>query len=177
MTRPPTNRSPRAHRARREYEVKPIGWVESALTDPAQAPNQGDEGAPFAWLVIEPHLAEGIRNLSAGEHIIVVSWLDRARRDELSTIPETTQAARRWACSAPAHPTGPTRSASTEFKSWPSTACDCGSAASKRLTAPRSSNQAGPRPDRRAIAFGRNTDGHLDARPVDRRLQRHPPPG
>jgi tRNA-Thr(GGU) m(6)t(6)A37 methyltransferase TsaA len=67
--------------------VKPIGWVESAVTDPAQAPNQGDEGAPSAWLVIGPHLAEGIRDLCVGEHIIVVSWLDRARRDELTTVP------------------------------------------------------------------------------------------
>jgi tRNA-Thr(GGU) m(6)t(6)A37 methyltransferase TsaA len=67
--------------------VTPIGWVESTLTDPAEAPNQGDEGAPSAWLVIEPHLAEGIRDLRAGEDIIVISWLDRARRDELSTIP------------------------------------------------------------------------------------------
>jgi tRNA-Thr(GGU) m(6)t(6)A37 methyltransferase TsaA len=69
------------------FEVTPIGWVESPLADPAQAPNQGDEGAPPAWLVIKPHLAEGIRDLRAGEHIIVVSWLDRAGRDELSTIP------------------------------------------------------------------------------------------
>jgi tRNA-Thr(GGU) m(6)t(6)A37 methyltransferase TsaA len=67
--------------------VTPIGWVESTLTDPAEAPNQGDEGTPSAWLVIEPHLAEGIRDLRAGEDIIVVSWLDRARRDELSTVP------------------------------------------------------------------------------------------
>jgi tRNA-Thr(GGU) m(6)t(6)A37 methyltransferase TsaA len=67
--------------------VKPIGWVESTLADPAEAPNQGDEGAPSAWLVIEPYLAEGIRDLRAGEDIIVVSWLDRARRDELSTVP------------------------------------------------------------------------------------------
>jgi tRNA-Thr(GGU) m(6)t(6)A37 methyltransferase TsaA len=67
--------------------VTPIGWVESTLTDPAQAPNQGGEGAPSAWLVIGPHLAEGIRDLRAGEDIIVVSWLDRARRDELSTVP------------------------------------------------------------------------------------------
>ena len=67
--------------------MTPIGWVESTLTDPAEAPNQGDEGAPSAWLVIEPYLAEGIRDLRAGEDIIVVSWLDRARRDELSTVP------------------------------------------------------------------------------------------
>ena len=63
------------------------GRVESPLADPAQAPRQGSEGAPPAWLVIEPHLAEGIRDLRAGEHIIVLTWLDRARRDELSTIP------------------------------------------------------------------------------------------
>lgn len=71
----------------RRYEVTPVGWVESPLTDPAQAPRQGSEGGPQAWLVIEPHLAEAIRDLRAGDHIIVLSWLDRARRDELSTIP------------------------------------------------------------------------------------------
>ena len=67
--------------------MKPIGRVESPLADPAQAPSQGDEGAPPAWLVIEPRLAEGTRDLLPGEHIIVLTWLDRARRDELSTVP------------------------------------------------------------------------------------------
>jgi len=87
VTGPSPSRSPHAHPARQEYEVKPIGRVQSPLADPAQAPRQGSEGAPPAWLVIEPHLAEGIRDLRAGEHIIVLTWLDRARRDELSTIP------------------------------------------------------------------------------------------
>ncbi len=87
MTSPPASGSPHPHPARREYEVKPIGWVESPLADLAQAPNQGGEGAPPAWLVVDPHLAEGTRDLRAGEHIIVLTWLDRARRDELSTVP------------------------------------------------------------------------------------------
>jgi len=73
--------------ARRDYQVRPIGWVESPLTDTTQAPNQGDQGAPSAWLNIEPQLAEGIRDLRVGENVIVISWLDRARRDELSTVP------------------------------------------------------------------------------------------
>jgi tRNA-Thr(GGU) m(6)t(6)A37 methyltransferase TsaA len=68
-------------------EVTPIAWVESPLTDLAQAPRQGSLGAPHAWLVFEPHLAEGIRDLRVGQYIIVLSWLDRARRDELSTVP------------------------------------------------------------------------------------------
>ena len=68
------------------YAVEPIGWVESTLTDPADAPRQG-RGAPPAWLVVHDHLAEGIRDLQPGQQIIVLTWLDRSRRDELSTIP------------------------------------------------------------------------------------------
>ena len=71
----------------RPYEVRPIGWVSSPLTDPAHAPRQGHLGAPTAWLVFSAQVAEGIRDLHVGARIIVLSWLDRARRDELSTIP------------------------------------------------------------------------------------------
>ena len=71
----------------RDYQVVPIGWVESRLTDRAQAPRQGDEGAPDAWLVFEPGVAEGIRDLVAGTEIIVLTWLDRAARDVLVTRP------------------------------------------------------------------------------------------
>jgi tRNA-Thr(GGU) m(6)t(6)A37 methyltransferase TsaA len=69
------------------FEAVPIGWVESPLTDLAQAPRQGDEGAPEAWLVFEPQMLEGIRDLRVGDDIIVLTWLDRARRDVLSTHP------------------------------------------------------------------------------------------
>jgi tRNA (Thr-GGU) A37 N-methylase len=66
------------------FEVKVIGRVSSALTDLEAAPSQADEGAPEAWLVFEPEVAEGLRSLGAGDEIIVVTWLDRARRDVLS---------------------------------------------------------------------------------------------
>ncbi|MBO0817346.1 MAG: tRNA (N6-threonylcarbamoyladenosine(37)-N6)-methyltransferase TrmO [Actinobacteria bacterium] len=69
------------------YQVVPIGWVESPLTERAQAPRQGDEGAPDAWLVFEPGVAEGIRDLEAGAEILVLTWLDRAARDVLVTRP------------------------------------------------------------------------------------------
>jgi tRNA-Thr(GGU) m(6)t(6)A37 methyltransferase TsaA len=69
------------------FEVSPVGWVESPLRDPAQAPRQGREGAPPGWLVFRPEVAEGLRDLAVGQDIIVLTWLDRARRDELSTIP------------------------------------------------------------------------------------------
>jgi tRNA-Thr(GGU) m(6)t(6)A37 methyltransferase TsaA len=69
------------------YEVVPIGWVESRLQHRAQAPRQGDEGAPDAWLVFQPEVAEGIRDLAPGAEIIVLTWLDRAARDVLVTQP------------------------------------------------------------------------------------------
>lgn len=69
------------------YEIVPIGWVESPLTDRAQAPRQGDEGAPPAWIRFEPGIAEGIRDLRPGSEVIVLTWLDRATRDVLATRP------------------------------------------------------------------------------------------
>ena len=69
------------------YQVVPIGWVESSLTDRAQAPRQGDEGAPSAWLVFAARVADGIRDLAAGTEIIVLTWLDRGDREVLVTRP------------------------------------------------------------------------------------------
>jgi tRNA-Thr(GGU) m(6)t(6)A37 methyltransferase TsaA len=65
----------------------PVGWVESPLTDRAQAPRQGDEGAPAAWLAFEPDVAEALRDLRPGTEIIVLTWLDRADRSVLVTRP------------------------------------------------------------------------------------------
>ena len=68
-------------------ELAPIGRVESALTDLAAAPKQADEGAPEAWLVFDPPLLEALDGLRAGDEIVVLTWLDRARRDVLRVHP------------------------------------------------------------------------------------------
>lgn len=72
---------------RLRYELTPIGRVESPLTDPASAPKQGDEGAPDAWLVFEPAVLEALEGIRAGDEVIVLTWLDRARRDVLQVHP------------------------------------------------------------------------------------------
>lgn len=69
------------------FEVTPIGWVESSLADPASAPKQGDEGAPDAWLAFEPAVLEALDGIRAGDEVIVLTWLDRARRDVLRVHP------------------------------------------------------------------------------------------
>jgi tRNA-Thr(GGU) m(6)t(6)A37 methyltransferase TsaA len=70
-----------------QYTLQPIGWVESPLVDRDAAPRQGDEGAPDAWLVIDPAMYDGMRDLSVGAEVIVLTWLDRARRDILVVHP------------------------------------------------------------------------------------------
>jgi tRNA-Thr(GGU) m(6)t(6)A37 methyltransferase TsaA len=69
------------------FEVTPIGRVESPLTDLASAPKQGDEGAPDAWLAFEPTVLEALQGIRPGDEVIVVTWLDRARRDVLRVHP------------------------------------------------------------------------------------------
>jgi tRNA-Thr(GGU) m(6)t(6)A37 methyltransferase TsaA len=69
------------------FELKAIGRVASPLTDPEAAPRQADEGGPEAWLVFEPEMLEGLGSMRPGDEVIVITWLDRARRDVLSVHP------------------------------------------------------------------------------------------
>jgi tRNA-Thr(GGU) m(6)t(6)A37 methyltransferase TsaA len=69
------------------FEITAIGRVESSLKGVESAPRQPDEGAPPAWLEFEPELLEGLRSLRPGEQVILITWLDRARRDVLSVHP------------------------------------------------------------------------------------------
>jgi tRNA-Thr(GGU) m(6)t(6)A37 methyltransferase TsaA len=69
------------------YEIRPVGYVESPLVDGRTAPKQGDEGAPDAWLVFNPEVAECIRDLAVDTDVFVLTWLHQARRDVLAVHP------------------------------------------------------------------------------------------
>ena len=68
-------------------ELTPIGRVQSELTDRVSAPKQGLEGAPDAWLVFEPSVLDALDGIGPGAELIVLTWLDRARRDVLRVHP------------------------------------------------------------------------------------------
>jgi tRNA-Thr(GGU) m(6)t(6)A37 methyltransferase TsaA len=72
-------------------ELQLIGRVESPLLDRADAPLQGNEGAPDAWLVFDEAVSEGLQDLHPGSEIIVLTWLDQTRRDVLSVHPRGNQ--------------------------------------------------------------------------------------
>jgi tRNA-Thr(GGU) m(6)t(6)A37 methyltransferase TsaA len=68
-------------------ELNPVGRVESRLTDKSDAPKQGHEGAPDAWLVFERDVLAALEGIRPGDRLIVLTWLDRAQRDVLRVHP------------------------------------------------------------------------------------------
>src|SRR2546423_4994510 len=69
------------------YVLRPIGWVQSPLIDQESAPKQGDEGAPEAWVVFDTSVRDAVRDVRPGTEVLLLTWLDRARRDVLVVHP------------------------------------------------------------------------------------------
>ena len=70
-----------------DFIVRPIGHVESPLTSTADAPRQGDEGAPEAYLILDPIVQAGLDGIDLGNEIIVLTWLHEADRSVLKVHP------------------------------------------------------------------------------------------
>jgi tRNA-Thr(GGU) m(6)t(6)A37 methyltransferase TsaA len=69
------------------YELTVIGSVESALADRADAPRQGDEGAPDAWIVVDTAYASALDGIAVGDRLVILTWLHLGDRAVLRTHP------------------------------------------------------------------------------------------
>ena len=67
--------------------IEPIGFVRSSLTRLEDAPMQGDEGAPEAWLVISQQATPGLMGIQPGDELFILTWLHLAERDVLQVHP------------------------------------------------------------------------------------------
>ncbi len=76
-----------------DFMLRPLGYLRSSLIRREDAPMQGFEGAPDAWIEIEPTLAEALVGIRAGDALIIITWLHQAQRDVLQTHPRGNQAA------------------------------------------------------------------------------------
>jgi len=72
--------------------LRPIGRVESPLLERADAPKQGDEGSPAAFLVFDDEVSAGLRDLTVGSDALVLTWFDRASREVLLVHPRGDRA-------------------------------------------------------------------------------------
>lgn len=75
------------------FELRPIGVIHSALRSTDDAPRQGEEGAPDAWLEVKPDLARALLGVAAGDELWVITWLHQARRGVLEVHPRGDQSA------------------------------------------------------------------------------------
>jgi len=71
------------------YELTAIGHVESTLTDRADAPRQGDEGAPDAWITVDAVFAPALDGIRVGDRLVIITWLHLGQRDVLRTHPRS----------------------------------------------------------------------------------------
>lgn len=69
--------------------LHPIGIIRSTLKARHNAPRQGSEGAPDAWIEIDARLVPALDGLKAGDEIIALTWLHQARRDTLKVRPRS----------------------------------------------------------------------------------------
>ena len=87
--RTPAARSRASKRRVEPMSLRPVGTIRSALKARSAAPRQASEGAPDAWLEVSPRFAGAIQGLEAGDEVLVVTWLHRARRDVLRVHPRS----------------------------------------------------------------------------------------
>ena len=69
------------------FALEPVGFIRSTVKGRADAPRQGAEGAPDAWLEIEPRFADALLGMEVGYELIVITWLHEANRDVLQNHP------------------------------------------------------------------------------------------
>jgi tRNA-Thr(GGU) m(6)t(6)A37 methyltransferase TsaA len=67
--------------------VVPIGRVHSSLTEPAEAPKQGHEGAPDARIEVLPDFVEALDGIAPGDEVVLLTWFHQADREVLKVHP------------------------------------------------------------------------------------------
>jgi len=71
-------------------ELKPIGVIHSPYLRRGDAPRQGRLSDRESVIVVFPEYLDGLQDLEAHPHIIVLYWLDRSERATLKATPPGT---------------------------------------------------------------------------------------
>lgn len=74
-----------------DYVLYPVGVLHSPLKEREDAPRQGREGAPDAWIEVDEAVAGGLEGVAVGGEIIVITWLHEAQRDVLRVHPRNDE--------------------------------------------------------------------------------------
>lgn len=67
--------------------LQPIGTVRSTIVQRKNAPRQSSEGAPEAWIEIDPRFSEAMQGLETGAEIFLFTWLHLGNRETMKVFP------------------------------------------------------------------------------------------
>ena len=70
-----------------DFSLQPIGFIHSSLQNREDAPKQGCEGAPDAWLEVKPEFADALDGISVDDELIVITWFHKSNRETLRVHP------------------------------------------------------------------------------------------
>ena len=71
------------------FMLHPVGFVRSILKRRSDCPKQGYEGAPDAWVEIDPAFAECLDGITPGSEVILLTWFHKSDRNVLKVHPRS----------------------------------------------------------------------------------------
>lgn len=69
------------------FHIKPVGIIKSEIKTRSQAPKQGHEGAPHAWIEIDKNYFTAMKSIEPGQELIIITWMHKADRKILEVHP------------------------------------------------------------------------------------------
>jgi len=89
MPVPKARRKNSLRKNRQLWSLRPIGIIRSTLRKRSEAPKQGSEGAPYAWLYIQNFALSALDGIVPGDDLLVLTWLHKSDRTVLKVHPRS----------------------------------------------------------------------------------------
>jgi tRNA-Thr(GGU) m(6)t(6)A37 methyltransferase TsaA len=71
------------------WSLRPIGVIRSTLCERSEAPKQGSEGAPDAWLDVQNFALSALDGIAPGDDLLILTWLHQSDRTVLKVHPRS----------------------------------------------------------------------------------------
>jgi tRNA-Thr(GGU) m(6)t(6)A37 methyltransferase TsaA len=89
MPLPKASRKNSRTKNRQPWSLRPIGVIRSTLRERSEAPKQGSEGAPDAWLDVQNFALSALDGIVPGDDLLILTWLHQSDRTVLKVHPRS----------------------------------------------------------------------------------------